>query len=132
VTDGVPNSNATTTFKNIIDSGSGGWSAIAPGFEYWALNRGLMTSMAEDQARFWVYAEAGDDPNTGTVRFVGSAGTIATITGISSLDWYFVDANLDASLASDHMIIEAKNDTGSATTKVYSAGFFDSLPVIGI
>lgn len=114
-----------TTWKNAVDGATTGWATTAAGFYIWPLGRQRLTTTTVE-VEFWVYASTAG--GTTEVRVVGSGGTIATITGITTQGWYSATATLNASLADDLVIVEFRNATAGQTASLYSAVLHDYKP----
>ena len=113
-----------TTYKNILDGTTTGWAATAAGFWTIPYRQAAQTGTTVP-VTMWVYADdGGGAANTGRVRFVNSAGVIATITGIGAAGYYTATGTLDPALVDDLVIIEHSNATGGELVNTYGAGMY--------
>lgn len=111
-----------TTYRNILDGGTGGWSASAPGWYHWPYRCGSFDS-SNVPVLFWVYANsnAGTD---GNARLVGQGGTYVTIANINTTAAFYTGTgNLKADYTSENLIVEANQGSGN-TISVYAAGAY--------
>ena len=112
----------STTYANILDTSTAGYSSAAAGF--WAIPL-YQASLAETtvSTKFWVHASS--TGTTGRVRISNSTGVLATITGIGTAGYYEADANLDPTLSGDLLIVEASEATAAKTITVSGAGLYN-------
>lgn len=123
--DGAPVTQNSATYKNVLDGTTTGWAATAAGFPILPRYRHRQVTTGVNVV-FWVRAKT-DAGSTGRVRFVGSGGTIATITGIGTTEaFHSVQATIDGTLDDDLIIVECSDSTPN-TVSVYAAGAYEWL-----
>lgn len=119
----IPATTAGTTWKNVLDGATTGYAAGAAGFWTTPLNKNTYAGTTVN-VTFWAKAKT----NTGTggrVRFINSAGTLATITGFNTTESTIsTTATMDATLTSDLVIVEHSDSAGNTVT-TYAAGAYE-------
>ncbi len=110
------------TYENVIDGATTGYAATAAG--QWAYMDGHGSfSSATVPCVFWCHANT-DVGATGRVRFIGSGGVLATITGIgTTAQIYTVTATVAA--IDTLVVIEHSNATGGQSITTRAAGFYE-------
>lgn len=118
---GRPRTSAT--YANVLDGSTAGYSAAAAGHWTWPYRRSTLAGTTVP-VTLWVMAST-NVGSTGRVRFVNSAGTIGTITGIGTTKQiYSTTATLDATLTSD-LVITEHSDSAANTITTYGFGCYD-------
>jgi len=124
----------STTWKNVVDGGTSGWSATTPGFTvhhnyhgaYEGYNSGSSTE--DIPVTLWAFLKTDDAAKAANVRFVDSSGTIGTLSSTSTTgEWQSSDVTwtADASVSTEKIDIEVSS-TGSpaGTASVIAAGMY--------
>lgn len=118
----APSANAT--FKNVLDATTTGYSSSAAG--YWTIpyRKNRMTKTTLDVVLWAVSAvAAGAD---GQVQFTNAAGTIGTLTGISTANTYTTTATIDAS-ASGSQLVVVEHKSAASTVSTIAAGMYELI-----
>lgn len=114
--------SATATFKNVLDSGTAGYSANAAGWWTIPYRKNRMTKTTLNVVLWHV---GNIDPlnpaSDGVVRWVNAAGTIGSITGIntSASTIRTTTATIDASTSGSQLVIV---EHSSATSTIFTRG----------
>jgi hypothetical protein len=119
-------SQTGTTYKNILDASTAGYSSSAAGFWTVPYRKNRLAGTTVDVV-LWATGAV----NTGTggrVRFSNSAGVIGTITGYTtSRTTRTTTATLDATLTSSDLVIVEHSDSAGNTMTTMAAGMIDYL-----
>lgn len=121
--DGSSIDNATSTWTNILDGDTGGWSSSAAGFMFHPWGRGRRYyNPSVAPASIWYVAES--TSNDGELRFSDSSGVIATASIVTTKALSVISANYSTTFTTDLLTVESNGGTG--TTKVYGVGMVDT------
>lgn len=127
-TTGTAASQTGTTWKNILDGSTSGFSSSAAGFWTIPYRKNRLAGTTVDVV-LWAYGGT-NVMSGGEVRFVNSAGTIGTITGfVDTIDEFRTQtATLDATIStSDLVIIEHRHSNAGDLQRTFSAGIYEFL-----
>lgn len=122
VTGTTPTANAT--FKNVLDATTTGYASSAAG--YWTIpyRKHRMTKTTLDVVLWAVSATlAGAD---GQVKFTNAAGTVGTITGISTAAVYTTTATIDASTSGSQLVV-VEHKSAASTISTIAAGMYELI-----
>jgi hypothetical protein len=116
---------SSTTFRNVLDASTAGWSANAAGFWSIPKNKGRLATPGVECV-FWVRAARTAGAGTGSVRLVSSAGTLVTITGITgAVAMYTGTCTLDSTHDTDLLIVEDAVSVGTTTLQLQACGLYE-------
>ncbi len=118
----TPPTQTGTTYRNLIDATTTGYSASASG--QWLHGAGHHRFFTNTMScLFWCYAST-DAGSNGRVRFTGSSGTLATITGIGTTPQIYSTV-LNITAADSLVVLEHSNSNAGQTTTTHAAGFYE-------
>lgn len=126
-TENSPPTQTGSTWKNILSGSTAGWASTDRGFWTIPYRKGRLISSGTVAVRCWARA-AVNTGSGGRVRFINSAGTIATITGFgTSASVITADATLDATISTSDLVVVEHSDSTGNTVTTYAAGMYEYL-----
>jgi hypothetical protein len=122
-------STTGTTWVNILDASTAGYSANAAGFWTIPYNKGRLVTSGTVDVKLWAIANV-TPGGTAEVRFTGSGGLIGTVTGMTTEGATGVasstaTATLDTTLTSDLVVVEYRNSLAANGASLRACGMYE-------
>jgi hypothetical protein len=119
--DVTPPTRTGSTYANVIDASTAGYSASAAGQWHYTTDHGRYSADTVPCV-FWCYASVNAGAG-GRVRFTDSGGTMATITGIGTTPQIYTTTATIA--CRDSLVVVEHSDAGVNTITTHAAGFYE-------
>ena len=116
--------SATTTYKNILDGSTTGYSAAAAGYWTFPYRKNRHTSSTTDVV-LWAVSIVDGTGLGGTVRFTNAAGTIGTLTIVNGVT-ATATATIDATMSGSQLVVVEHKSTANTITTI-AAGMYELI-----